>query len=123
LLGGAGNDTLTGASGNDFLVGGDGADRIVGSSGHDILVSRGIALNLSLAVLRDIGQQWANLHSTEVAETYEEVLDEIIDDLDFDKLTGSSGDDLFIIDSNDKITDQSNQNDGDVVIRDGEMGS
>lgn len=37
LIGGAGNDALTGAAGNDLLDGGGGGDTLVGGSGKDIL--------------------------------------------------------------------------------------
>ena len=37
LLGGSGNDTLTGGVGNDLLDGGDGADILIGGAGNDTL--------------------------------------------------------------------------------------
>lgn len=105
IFGGIGDDTITGASGNDLLIGGDGNDRIVGSAGHDILVAGNMSCLLDLATLRAISQQWTDSHSAATAQTIEDSLDEALADGDSDQLTGSSGADLFFIESGDTITD------------------
>jgi Ca2+-binding RTX toxin-like protein len=120
IFGGAGDDTITGAAGNDFLIGGTGKDRIVGSAGHDILVSGDVAANLDLSALRAISQAWAASRTVD-EQTVDEILDETVVNGDSDMLTGSSGADLFIINSGDKITDFNFTNpntnkDGDVVV-------
>ncbi|RIK73581.1 MAG: hypothetical protein DCC67_17720, partial [Planctomycetota bacterium] len=45
MLGGAGNDKLTGGNGNDILVGGGGADLLIGRQGNDILIG-GVGIDL-----------------------------------------------------------------------------
>ncbi len=39
IVGGAGNDTITGGSGRDILIGGLGSDTIRGGSGEDIVIA------------------------------------------------------------------------------------
>jgi Ca2+-binding RTX toxin-like protein len=123
IFGGAGDDLLTGAAGNDFLIGGSGKDRIVGSAGNDILVSGGVDCVFSLEDLREISHAWASSRSVEESSV-DDLIDETLGDEDSDRLTGSSGADLFIINTGDIITDfrfgqpQTNK-DGDVVIVDG----
>jgi Ca2+-binding RTX toxin-like protein len=124
IFGGMGDDQLTGASGNDFLIAGDGKDRIVGSSGHDILVAADVECYLDLVILRQISQDWASSRTVD-ADATDDALDEALLSDDYnDQLTGSSGADLFIISSGDRITDYhfgrpSTNRDGDVVIKDG----
>jgi Ca2+-binding RTX toxin-like protein len=120
IFGGDGDDIITGDAGHDFLIGGDGKDRIVGSAGHDILVSGEVALWLYLDALREISQAWATSRTTD-EQAVDDFIDEAYGDDDSDLLTGSSGADLFIISSDDKITDfqfgKPNTNkDGDVVV-------
>jgi Ca2+-binding RTX toxin-like protein len=124
ILGGADDDTITGGAGNDFLAGGSGADRIVGSAGNDILTAGDIGSGLDLAALRAISQAWAASRSVGDS-TVDDYLDTtVFTDAAVDQMTGSSGADLFIIISGDKITDyhfgkpQANK-DSDVVVRDG----
>jgi Ca2+-binding RTX toxin-like protein len=123
IFGGSGDDTITGGSGHDFLIGGDGKDRIVGSSGNDILVADDLECFLNLDYLRAISSDWATNRVVE-SDSDDDILDEIFADGEIDKLTGSSGADLFIISSEDTITDYQfgkpkTNKDGDVVIRDG----
>ena len=115
IFGGLGNDKLTGGAGNDFLIGGEGADRLVGSSGHDILVSTVLEDDLTYDAYRVISEAWlAN------ALVDDEVLDGTEDDMslldEFDRLTGGSGTDWFIVSLDDVITDiKKASKDGDVV--------
>ena len=105
ILGGLGDDKLTGASGDDFLIGGDGSDRIVGSAGHDVLVAGDVACSITEQALWAALADWVDGREEDDG-TFGDVLDEtLITDGDFDKLTGSSGADLFIIGEGDKITD------------------
>ena len=110
LIGGDGDDMLVGASGNDVLVGGYGSDRIVGSAGHDILVAGELgstSFDNSYSNLRAIGDAWASGFTQDLdlsgdnGGNSEDIIDEA-----FDKLTGSSGHDWFILDTSiDRITD------------------
>ena len=105
IFGSLGNDKMTGASGNDVLIGGAGTDRIVGSAGHDILIAGRVACSFTERAFWEALADWA--HGREDDEGIAaDVLDEtLITDEDYDMLTGSSGADLFIVDSGDKITD------------------
>jgi len=117
LFGGLGNDNLIGASGNDFLVGGAGSDRLVGSAGHDVLVAGEVASTLTQSTLRQVLVDWASAYEPDYGAD-DDVLDEsLVTDDDYDKLTGSSGHDWFIINYGDKITDfNAKKNlDGDLV--------
>ena len=123
LLGGSGNDTITGGAGNDFLIGGTGADRLVGSAGNDILVAGDLECGLDLAMLRAIANAW-NQSRSATNDVVDDAVDEAIADSNADKLTGSAGADLFIINSEDQITDfqfgkPRTNKDGDVVFRNG----
>jgi Ca2+-binding RTX toxin-like protein len=57
LIGGAGNDVITGGSGRSLLIGGLGSDTITGGSGDDILIG-GITSGLSNAALASILAEW-----------------------------------------------------------------
>jgi methionine-rich copper-binding protein CopC len=48
LDGGAGNDTLTGGAGNDTLIGGAGNDTLIGGSGDDTAIFSGVILSYTL---------------------------------------------------------------------------
>ena len=115
ILGGGGNDLLSGGAGDDFLIGGTGSDRIVGSSGNDVLAAGDVECGLDLAGLRAISSEWSTSRGTTADEA--EAADEIFSDDEFDKLTGSSGADWFIISSGDIITDLAKTlaKDGDVI--------
>lgn len=115
LLGGAGNDLLTGSAGDDFLIGGLGFDRLIGSQGHDILAAGDVDPILTRDKLRGISANW-------VAGKL--VDNGLVDDTDnsssnetgFDRLTGGSGADWFIVGAFDFITDyKKKNNEGDVV--------
>lgn len=57
LVGGAGNDTVSGGTGRDLLVGGTGADTLLGGSNSDILIA-GQPSNLSNDALTVILGRW-----------------------------------------------------------------
>lgn len=127
IIGGDGNDTITGGAGNDVLIGAAGNDRIVGCAGNDILVAGNLKSDLTLAMLRAISSAW-NQSQNVTTDMVDDFLDEVEADIDSDKLTGSAGADLFLIDTRDSITDylfgKPNTNkDGDVVVRDGIVAS
>lgn len=66
LIGGGGNDTLTGGSRRDLLIGGKGSDALNGSGGDDILISGTTTLSANDAALRAIMLEWTSprLYST-----------------------------------------------------------
>ncbi len=129
LSGDNGNDTVSGANGNDVIVGGDGADRLMGSTGNDILIA-GDFVGATYADFRALMDAWiaevGNGDSTNL-DTADAIADSVdvtsSNDNDVDKLTGSSGADLFIVSLSDKITDARlkalidgvTNSDGDVV--------
>ena len=80
-------------------------DRIVGSAGHDILVAGEIDSALTMDELRAILADWAADKDPDDG-TGDDILDEtVVIDGQFDRLTGSSGSDWFIISTGDKVTD------------------
>ena len=120
MIGGDGDDTLTGGSDRDIAIGGNGADRVVGNPGRD-LISGGLLLNtesndadtvrdeLALAAMLT---KFANATDEEIDAWRDETEDffaglglEIVDDGDdADVLTGSSADDWFVA-YGDSVTD------------------
>jgi uncharacterized delta-60 repeat protein len=118
IFGGTGNDFLLGAAGDDMLIGGDGNDRIIGSSGHDILVAGDIDGDCTDEALRALLADWGAGQIADDTEADGLVDDSILDD-DFDKLTGSSGADWFIVGEGDRITDWKwrRSRDGDLVTQ------
>jgi Ca2+-binding RTX toxin-like protein len=115
IFGGRGDDIITGAAGHDFLLGGQGADRIVGGAGNDILVAGAVDCRYTLADLRAIGRSWAEYQAADEALA-DDVLGEVLPGCGFDRLTGSSGADWFIVSDDDKITDfKCHKKDGDMV--------
>jgi hypothetical protein len=99
------------------LTGGAGSDRIVGSAGNDVLIAADIACQSTRDALWAILADWIAGKSEDAAAEADEEL-AVMSDSDVDKLTGSSGADLFFIGFNDVITDiNGSKNDGDIVIR------
>jgi Ca2+-binding RTX toxin-like protein len=117
LVGGAGDDLLIGGKGRDLLIGGGGSDRLVAGAGEDILIGGSTAYDdPAVAAHTDalcaIMQEWSRTD-----ETYQQRVDHltgapggvngpfflngagagqtVFDDQAADKLTGSSGLDLF----------------------------
>ncbi len=128
LIGHAGNDDIIGSEGNDVIIGGYGSDRLVGSAGDDILFANelmGQAVQLrpvgyggnvnwwnNYDLLRALSQRWLagfepDLTSSELGT----------DDGSSDVLTGSSGENWFIIGSEVDITDFQGTGKGDRVTR------
>ncbi len=60
LVGNAGNDTLLGGSGRDILIGGFGSDIITGGSGDDLLVAGRTTYDSDVAALSSILDEWSN---------------------------------------------------------------
>ncbi len=60
LHGGLGNDTLNGGAGNDTLVGGDGADTCNGDAGDDTILESGTDTQYTVTVTRGAGNDVTN---------------------------------------------------------------
>jgi Calx-beta domain/PKD domain/RTX calcium-binding nonapeptide repeat (4 copies) len=58
LVGGAGNDTLTGGNGPDILVGGLGIDSLNGGGGNDIVIGNKVAYEDDLNAMRMLRLEW-----------------------------------------------------------------
>lgn len=117
LVGGDGDDLLVGGNGSDILIGGNGADRLVGSADDDILIAGTSVYDDNSQALRAILNEWnspasyatrvnnirngQNLAAGYALRTF--------DDQAMDMLTGSSGVDWFVFNSDglvrDKVTD------------------
>jgi len=129
LLGGASKDKLEGGRGDDILIGGLGRDRLIGNRGNDILIGDTTAYDSDQAQdkFADVGALLAILDEWTSDKGYAERRDNISgenpsddrlndgfflaagvtiwDDGERDKLTGSSGEDWFILSGKDKGTD------------------
>jgi Ca2+-binding RTX toxin-like protein len=117
LVGGPGNDLIIGGSARDIIIGGSGNDRLVGGAGGDILIGGTTdfddpcdpANTAALCTIRDAWASSAN-YSDRVAavlalfSTNGTNAAHIHDDGGSDKLTGSSGADLFFVGLLDTIT-------------------
>jgi uncharacterized delta-60 repeat protein len=64
VLGGAGNDSLTGGGGRDVLIGGAGDDTARGAGGDDILVGGIFDYEADLTALRAVGAEWWRTDAT-----------------------------------------------------------
>ncbi len=58
LVGGAGNDSITGGSGRDLLIGGLGADALGGAGGDDILIGGTTNYDANVQALLAIMKEW-----------------------------------------------------------------
>lgn len=113
LLGGAGNDTLTGGAGNDVLISGLGADLINGSGGDDIVIGGTTSYDSNQAALCAILAEWGRTdatYSTRVAHLQGKrgsgtglngsnllTTATVVDDTAIDDLRGGTGMDWFFI--------------------------
>jgi Ca2+-binding RTX toxin-like protein len=123
LLGGGGNDTITGGSDRDVLVGGQGADALSGGSGDDVLVGGASNIGENLAAWGAIMDEWARTDATyntrvdHLSGTLGGGLngalvlnDSTLDDDGgaADTLTGDGGTDWFLTWALDRATDRKN---------------
>jgi Ca2+-binding RTX toxin-like protein len=123
LIGGAGNDTLNSGSGGGILIGGTGTDRLVGAAGNDIVIAGSTSLDYNprnptdFTGLLAIQAEWNSSHS--ITDRMNNILGmpgagalnigyyfipngpnrTVFDDTSIDKLTGSSGQNWFFVDT------------------------
>jgi Ca2+-binding RTX toxin-like protein len=120
LIGGAGNDLLIGGSGRSILIGGLGSDTLIGGSGDDILIG-GRTSGLNNAALQSILAEWqsGNSYATRIKHLKNggglnginrlRLNVTVLDDAGaLDTLTGGPGLDWFFQFPGDKITDLNN---------------
>jgi Ca2+-binding RTX toxin-like protein len=115
LVGGDGNDMLAGNGGRDILIGGLGADKLLGEDDDDILVGGVYVDENNRFALAALLEEWtsANAYADRVINLSVGVgaalwaLNEttVFDDGVTDKLSGKSGLDLFLANSNDDKLD------------------
>jgi Ca2+-binding RTX toxin-like protein len=125
ILGGDGNDQLSGGSGRGIMVGGNGADKFVANGNDDILIAGFTTKDTPNSLNHedfwcDVLDEWTsdasflarvnNLRNGNLANDTPSLVAEVFDDLDsgsVDMLQGSSGNDWFIFDMDeDKVTGQ-----------------
>ena len=118
--------TLYGGSGRGILIGGTGRDRLIGGSGEDILIGGTTRYDQNDVAMDAILAEWSSNRSyaTRVANlrgtgsgprlngffflTSGGTDPTVLNDGEFDKLTGSNGLDWFFIGPGDQITDRKN---------------
>jgi hypothetical protein len=125
LAGVAGNDVVVGLGGSDslsaglgrsILIGGDGVDALVGGSGQDVLIGASTVYDRSDAALNDLRREWTRTDlgyedrikslSNGVGSSLARLTaSTVLDDGDYDKLTGSGDLDWFWALSPDILTD------------------
>jgi large repetitive protein len=108
IFGGAGRDNLTGGSVSDFLVGGAGADTVTGAGGDDVLVGGQFARPWTL------DDDDAFLSAWDAGGNPQNTTDLSVLDTAIDQLQGNSGRDLFVASQAD-ATDF-HQKDKDVLL-------
>ncbi|MEQ1906027.1 MAG: PKD domain-containing protein [Pirellulaceae bacterium] len=106
LLGDAGDDWLIGQGGRNILIGGTGRDRLVGGRGDDVLIGGSTDQDHDDLALSTAMMIWSDA----IASYDDRALDvagllDVIDDGERDRLTGSSGRDLFFAGLGDILTD------------------
>ena len=119
LLGGNGDDVLTGGGGRDLLIGGAGADRLNGGGDDDILIGGTTAHDDKLIGLGMILNEWTR--SLSLASRVDNLKtggglsggfalnpSTVFDDGANDVLTGGAGKDWFLFGNGDLLTDLSN---------------
>jgi PKD repeat protein len=118
LLGGDGDDLLVGGQGRDFLIAGAGADRVVGNADDDVMIAGTTAYDddrLALGLLRGVWLDPDRTAADRIAALQSPStlpggvrLDSatVFHDESADVMTGSSGNDWFLLDtSRDRATD------------------
>ncbi|MFO0804034.1 MAG: LamG-like jellyroll fold domain-containing protein [Gemmataceae bacterium] len=125
LVGGAGNDLLIGGAGNDLLIGGFGKDTLLGNAADDILIGGTTDYDTNAVALNAILSKWngSGSYASRVSDlktggfAYKLIVDgsgiTVHDDGAVDSLTGSSGSDWFLANTDagatkDIITDLNN---------------
>lgn len=106
LLGDAGNDTLVGGKGRNLLIGGIGLDRLTGGSSDDVLVGGRTDVDSDDDALFAVLMAWNAVDSYENRAAAIDALMVVFDDGVQDKMTGSSGRDLFYAELSDQLTDR-----------------
>jgi cyclophilin family peptidyl-prolyl cis-trans isomerase/PKD repeat protein len=111
LVGGAGNDSLAGNGGRDILIGGVGTDKLDGGAGDDILLADVSRLDLDIASLAQLQQEWTRTTSYALRAGHVTggagglngsvflKTPAISMDAFADVLTGGAGSDLFLLNS------------------------
>jgi Ca2+-binding RTX toxin-like protein len=121
ILGGPDDDHLHGGEGRDILIGGDGIDRIVGGPGQDIMTGDRIqdssAPNEELLENCDalLAAQDRWLDDDPIEDRVDDLDDffaSMFDDLNSDKLTGSSSEDHVVLFRGDTWTDEKSNGKG-----------
>ncbi len=109
IVGGNGIDLISGDGGRDLIIGGSDSDLIVGDSEDDILIAGDYAGQNDLASLRAIMSLWlsSNSYTSRVA-SLSPVLNAstVSDDGSFDLLLGLQGQDYFMFNDQQDLTDQ-----------------
>jgi len=95
LLGHSGDDNLVGGRGRSVLIGGSGRDRLRGGSGDDVLIGGSTDVDADDGTLIGVLLAWHANDSYENRVAAVDALFSVIDDGDEDRMTGSSGRDLF----------------------------
>jgi Ca2+-binding RTX toxin-like protein len=108
LLGDDGDDMLVGGSGRDILIGGLGADRLVGGKSDDVLIGGTTNADDDDDALMAVLAAWTSNDSYDDRVQAIGALLTVVDDEEEDKLTGSSGLDLFYAGLGDILTDLKN---------------
>jgi hypothetical protein len=62
LLGGAGDDLITGGGGRDLVIGGTGADQVVGNGGDDLMIGGTTAFDANDPAPQAIDAEWTSGH-------------------------------------------------------------
>jgi PKD repeat protein len=119
LLGGDGDDVLTGGNGRDILIGGANADRINGGGDDDILIGGTTAHDANLIGLGRILNEWTSSGSLAsrvnnlktgggLSAGFALNTSTVFNDSASDALTGGAGKDWFLFGTGDLLADLAN---------------
>ena len=105
LLGNSGDDMLVGGKGRNVLIGGTGRDRLIGGRSEDVLIGGSTDIDADDDALMAVLSVWDadDFYENRVAAIAAMFV--VTDDENEDKLTGSSGRDLFYAGLGDVLTD------------------